>query len=77
MIYFCIGVAVIAALYFGLWRSSAGKFWHNHEWCVAYEHQAPSMYSKKKLNVHTVYKCANCSAFRVDTDVIKLAETGA
>lgn len=77
MIYFCIGVASIAVLYFGLWRSSAGKFWHKHEWYVAYTHQAPSMYSKKKLNVYTVYKCANCSAFRVDTDVRKLAETGA
>lgn len=43
MIYFCIGIAILAVLYFGLWWSSAGKFWHQHEWYAAYEHQAPSI----------------------------------
>lgn len=64
-------LAVPAILYILFWLPGAGKFWHKHEWYVAYERQAPSMYSKKKLDVHTVYKCANCSAFRVATDVIK------
>lgn len=74
-----LGIAVLIAIaIIGLTSLPAlVKFWHKHEWYVAYEHQAPSMYSKKKLNVHTVYKCANCSAFRVDTDVIKLGEADA
>ena len=69
MTYFIIGIGILIVLYFVLWYPSAGKFWHKHQWYPETTIETPSMYSKKKMNYSTIWKCNrdNCWAFDVVT----------
>lgn len=76
MTWFLIGLAILTVLYFTLWIPGAGKFWHKHQWYHYMSVETPSMYSNKKVNNHTVWRCSrdNCWAFNIDVTTMEKNE---
>jgi len=68
---FWIAFLVIVILYVLVAMPGWGKFWHKHDWQEYAYIESPSIYSKKKINIHHAIKCANCTAFKVDTYTVK------
>lgn len=69
-------LAVPSILYILFWLPGAGKFWHKHEWYHFLNVETPSIYSKKKINSHDVWKCSkdNCWAFDIITVTLEKDE---
>lgn len=64
-------LAIIFLIALFLYIPGNGKFWHKHDWYEYVTVRTPSFYSRDKINIHTAFKCSNCSAFKVETVTVK------
>lgn len=64
-------MAILVLMFVGAMTPGLGKFWHDHDWQLAQMKVVPSVYWSNKETVYHVYKCANCSAFRTDTEMVE------
>lgn len=75
MNWFFIAFIVVAVAYIMVSLPGWGKFWHRHNWYAHLTMTTPSMYSRKKQNIHTIYKCSrDCSAYKIYTRTEKIGD---